>query len=137
MHADIARRWMVDALAREAHMSRSAFAAAFKATTGDTPLGYLDSWRMYRAKALLRDTSLSLQQIANQIGYQTGTALSRAFARHHDVAPGAGRRHHQTNTPIAAREGMALPGGGNGSKADTTNALAKQGAESQSAAAQS
>jgi AraC-like DNA-binding protein len=94
MHADIARRWTVDALAREAHMSRSAFAAAFKAKTGDTPLGYLDSWRMYRAKALLRDTSLSLQQIATQIGFaQTGTAPSRAFARHHGVTQGAWRRH--------------------------------------------
>jgi transcriptional regulator GlxA family with amidase domain len=44
MHTDIARRWTVDTLAREAHMSRSAFAAAFKAKTGDTPLGYLDSY---------------------------------------------------------------------------------------------
>jgi len=78
MHADLARTWTVDALAREAHMSRSAIAAAFKARTGDTPLGYLTSWRMYRAKALLRDTSLSLHEIASRVGYETGAALSAA-----------------------------------------------------------
>ena len=57
-------------------------------STGQPPIGTTPSTQVprYAGKA---------QQIASQIGYKTGTALSRAFARHHAVAPGAWRRHHQ------------------------------------------
>ncbi|MFI6697560.1 AraC family transcriptional regulator [Streptomyces sp. NPDC050509] len=92
MHADLAHPWTVDALARKAGMSRSAFAALFKEKAGDTPLGYLASWRMYRVKTLLRETPLSVQEIAVRVGYDTGTALSRAFLRREGVAPGAWRQ---------------------------------------------
>ncbi|MFJ2211946.1 AraC family transcriptional regulator [Streptomyces sp. NPDC101062] len=91
MHADLAHPWTVDALARKAGMSRSAFAALFKEKAGDTPLAYLASWRMYRVKTLLRETPLSVQEIAVRVGYDTGTALSRAFLRREGVAPGAWR----------------------------------------------
>lgn len=94
MHADLGRAWTVDTLAREAHMSRSAFAAAFKAKTGDTPLAYLTSWRIYRTKALLRDTTWSIHEIAAKVGYDTGTALSRTFTRHEGITPSAWRRQH-------------------------------------------
>ncbi|GAB2647112.1 AraC family transcriptional regulator [Saccharopolyspora gloriosae] len=92
LHADLAHPWTVDALARTAGMSRSAFAALFKEKAGDTPLGYLTSWRMYRAKTLLRETSLSVQEVAVRVGYHTGTALSRTFLRREGVSPGAWRR---------------------------------------------
>jgi len=95
MHGDMSRRWTVVELARVAGMSRSAFAAAFRAKAGDTPLGYLTSWRVYRAKALLRDTPLSVQEIAVRVGYDTGTALSRVFARHEGISPGAWRRNRR------------------------------------------
>ena len=95
MHADLARPWTVAELARIAGMSRSAFAAAFRAKAGETPLGYLTSWRLYRAKTLLRDTPLSVQEIAVRVGYDTGTALSRVFARREGVSPGAWRRNRR------------------------------------------
>jgi len=49
-------------------------------STGQPPIGTTPSTQVprYAGKA---------QQIASQIGYKTGTALSRAFARHHGVAP--------------------------------------------------
>jgi transcriptional regulator GlxA family with amidase domain len=47
---------------------------------------------MYRAKSLLRATPLSVQEIAVRVGYDTGTALSRAFVRTEGVAPGAWRQ---------------------------------------------
>ncbi|MFC0435142.1 AraC family transcriptional regulator [Kutzneria buriramensis] len=95
LHGDLARPWTVADLARLAGMSRSAFAAAFRAKAGDTPLGYLTSWRLYRAKTLLRDTPLSVQEIAVRVGYDTGTALSRAFTRHVGVTPGAWRKNRR------------------------------------------
>ena len=92
MHNDLACSWTVDSLASEAGMSRSAFAAAFRAKTGQTPLGYLTEWRMYRAKSLLRDTPLSLQEIAVRVGYDSGAAFSRVFTRREGTSPGAWRR---------------------------------------------
>ncbi|MEU7040547.1 AraC family transcriptional regulator [Streptomyces varsoviensis] len=92
LHEDLARPWTVDALARKAGMSRSAFAALFKEKAGDTPLGYLTAWRMYRVKTLLRESPLSVQEIAVRVGYDTGSALSRAFLRREGLSPGAWRQ---------------------------------------------
>jgi AraC-like DNA-binding protein len=93
MHADLARGWTVETLAREAGLSRSTFAATFKAVTGDTPLDYLTRWRMYRAKVLLSGSELSLMEVAERVGYETDTALSRAFRRSEGIAPGEWRRN--------------------------------------------
>jgi AraC-like DNA-binding protein len=92
MHGDLAHRWTLETLAREAGLSRSTFAATFKAVTGDTPIDYLTGWRMYRAKVLLRGSELSLMEIAARVGYETDTALSRAFRRFEGIAPGEWRR---------------------------------------------
>ncbi|MGS2586079.1 AraC family transcriptional regulator [Streptomyces hebeiensis] len=92
LHADLSRSWTVGELARTAGMSRSAFATLFKERTGDTPLSYLTTWRMYRVKVLLRETPLSVQEIAVRVGYDTGTALSRAFSKREGVSPGTWRK---------------------------------------------
>jgi AraC-like DNA-binding protein len=91
-HSRLEHPWTVEELAATAGMSRSAFAASFKRHTGDTPLGYLTGWRMYRAKVLLRDTSLSVQEIAVRVGYGTATALSRVFLSREGITPAAWRR---------------------------------------------
>lgn len=90
MHDDIARPWTVAQLARAAGLSRSSFALTFKAVVGDTPSNYLTQWRMYRAKALLRAGN-SLAQIASSVGYESESALSRAFKRAEGIAPGIWR----------------------------------------------
>src|ERR1700730_745215 len=54
MHSRLDRSWSIASLAREARMSRSAFALKFKAVLGQTPLKYLTQWRMYRAGAMIR-----------------------------------------------------------------------------------
>jgi transcriptional regulator GlxA family with amidase domain len=115
MHGDLAHPWTVAELARTAGMSRSAFAAAFRARTGDTPLGYLGAWRMYRAKVLLRETPLSVQEVAVRVGYDTGTALSRAFAHREGVAPGAWRRRADARS--GGRRTLPGPGGGDARRA--------------------
>ncbi|MEU4892561.1 AraC family transcriptional regulator [Streptomyces sp. NPDC044780] len=102
MHADLAHPWTVGELARTAGMSRSAFAVLFKEKAGDTPLSYLTAWRMYRVKTLLQETPLSVQEIAVRVGYDTGSALSRAFLRREGIAPGAWRQSRPAGRRVAA-----------------------------------
>jgi AraC-like DNA-binding protein len=90
MHSDIAHPWTVDQLARKAGLSRSNFAAAFKSIIGASPLEYLTNWRIYRAKALLRQ-GRGLAEVATNVGYESDTALSRAFKRLEGVSPGSWR----------------------------------------------
>jgi transcriptional regulator GlxA family with amidase domain len=51
-HAEPGRVWTVPELARHVSMSRSAFAARFRALVGDTPLDHLTQWRMVRAASI-------------------------------------------------------------------------------------
>ncbi len=81
MHADVGRRWTLDELAALGHMSRSAFAAAFKARVGTAPLTYLIEWRMSLARDALRSDTRSISELAAATGYESESAFSTAFRR--------------------------------------------------------
>ena len=68
----------VDELARQAGMSRSVFAAAFRDTVGSTPGQYLQEWRIGLAQQALR-RGRPLKAVAADVGYGSEAALSRAF----------------------------------------------------------
>lgn len=80
LHERPAHDWSLAAMAQVAGMSRSAFAAGFKAHTGDTPAGYLGKWRMSIAQTLLR-RGKSVNATADELGYQSAASFSRAFAQ--------------------------------------------------------
>lgn len=97
IHAEPARDWTVARLARESGQSRSAFAAAFTATLGQTPLAYLTRWRMTVAASLLRDTGLTIPAVAQRVGYRNPYAFATAFRRVTGASPGAERRRLRRN----------------------------------------
>jgi transcriptional regulator GlxA family with amidase domain len=88
MHEQPQAPWTVEALAEKVAMSRSAFAARFKAQVGDGPLGYLTRWRMQKASQLLQENHPTLAAVAESVGYETDAAFSKAFRRHMGMAPG-------------------------------------------------
>jgi AraC-like DNA-binding protein len=92
MHSQPARAWTLDALAREAGTSRSVLAERFQHLVGSAPMQYLTQWRMLLAGNLLSRSTAPLAQIAEQVGYQTDTAFSRAFRREFGMPPAAWRR---------------------------------------------
>lgn len=98
MHADPSRNWTLAQLAAEAHMSRSAFAEAFRSTVGMAPLQYLTRWRLYRAGHALRKQGVSISAAAVSAGYESDSAFVSAFKRLFGTTPA---RH------AAARSGMA------------------------------
>ena len=92
MHVGFDTSWSVESLAREALMSRSAFALKFKTVLGRTPLEYLTRWRMYKAAALIRSHDMSFSEVASAIGYGSESSFSRVFRREMGVAPREYRR---------------------------------------------
>lgn len=92
MHAEPAKAWTLDALAHAAHTSRSVLAERFMQLVGSAPMQYLTQWRMLLASNLLLRGNAPLARIAEDVGYQTDTAFSRAFRREFGVPPATWRR---------------------------------------------
>ena len=82
----------LEALAAECRLSRSHFARAFKVSTGHTPLRWLQMQRIVQAKALLLNTSFTLERIAAACGFSDASHLVRSFTAATGVSPGLWRR---------------------------------------------
>jgi len=92
IHEQPAARWTLETLSRRAAMGRSAFAERFHDVVGVTPLQYVTLWRMQDAKRLLTESQLSLEQISERVGYDSGASFSRVFTKTTGRTPGAYRR---------------------------------------------
>lgn len=84
--------WTVDALARIAALSRSAFSERFVPLLGTSPGRYVAQWRMQLAAELLRERRLTIAEIAAQLGYESDASFSRTFKRIMGEPPSALRR---------------------------------------------
>lgn len=83
--------WTLDSLAATAGMSRSRFAETFTQVVGQPPARYVAAFRITLAQqALLRGDGLD--RIAQQVGYGSAAALSRAFAAVSGSSPRVWRR---------------------------------------------
>ena len=92
MRSGLEKNWSVESLAREARMSRSAFALKFRTVLGQTPLEYLTQWRMHKAGALIRSDNTSFSEVASAVGYGSESSFRRVFRREMGVAPREYRR---------------------------------------------
>ena len=92
VHQRPEQSWTVASLAQRVGMSRSAFASRFTRLVGEPPLHYVTRWRMQKAAGLLREGRSTLAEIAEQVGYESETAFSKAFKRAVGSSPGAYRR---------------------------------------------
>ena len=73
------RDWNIDELCRSVGISRGYFQRNYKAQFGISCGEDIIQARMQRAKKLLADTTLTVQEIADQCGYKTPTHFMRQF----------------------------------------------------------
>ncbi len=92
LHARPEYPWTLDALGREAGLSRSALAERFTALVGEPPIQYLGRWRMQVAAGLLATTHDGIAAIGGRVGYASEAAFSRAFKKVTGVPPASWRR---------------------------------------------
>jgi len=59
---------------------------------------YLANWRMQVGAALLRDTASTVASVAQEVGYQSEAAFTRAFKRLVGKPPSLWRRQTQPYT---------------------------------------
>jgi AraC-like DNA-binding protein len=87
IHADLRQDWTIETLAQHAGMSRSSFAARFKAVVRQTPFDYLTQWRMYKASALIRNSARTISEASYTVGYDSESAFTKVFKRQLGMTP--------------------------------------------------
>jgi AraC-like DNA-binding protein len=91
MHADPLRPWSLAMLSAEAGASRSSLAKRFSGAMGCSPIQYLKRLRMLVAAKRLTERNVRIAAVAEEAGYESEAAFSRAFKRFAGCAPGKWR----------------------------------------------
>ena len=77
----------VSEVAEQVGMSDSGLSRSFKATYTMTPIEYITSLRMHRARKLLRTTRMSVKDVAIECGYYDISGFNRRFKAYTSMTP--------------------------------------------------
>ena len=88
VEANLNRDLGLNDLARLVGLSRFYFARAFKKTTQETPYQYLLRRRIDRAEQLLKESDMTVAEVATQVGFKDATRFIRTFRRLKGATPG-------------------------------------------------
>lgn len=92
MDAHLSRKISLSELAALAGVSTSHFARIFRESTGVAVHQRLTEMRLQRSEELLRDSSLTIAEIATLTGFADQSHLTRLFHRYRGIPPGTFRR---------------------------------------------
>ena len=107
----IDREHSVADLARRSLMSERSFSRRFLAETGTTPHRWLTQQRVLRARQLLEQTPLGIDEIARTCGFGTPAMLRHHFRKAIGVNPGDYRRTFHATAPVVALPGRSAIAG--------------------------
>lgn len=77
----------VDDFAKMSHLSKSRFIKAFKSATGYTPIEYRNICVIENAKWHLRNTSMTISEISNVLGFFNSSYFSTLFKKQEKLSP--------------------------------------------------
>jgi AraC family transcriptional regulator len=92
MAEHVAEEFSLDRLAAQAGLSRFHFQRLFKAATGVAPSRYHIDLRLNEARRLLRETKMSVIDVALEVGYANPSHFARLFRRETGLSPSDYRR---------------------------------------------
>ena len=82
----------IEDLAEKIHLNKSYFIRKFKSKFGVSPYKYLLDIKLNNAKILLKDTNLSIEEIATLSGFYSSSYFSSIFKREFEITPGNYRK---------------------------------------------
>ncbi|MCK3853839.1 MULTISPECIES: GlxA family transcriptional regulator [Pseudomonas] len=83
---------VIDEVARRFGFGVRNFKRRFKDATGHTPIGYLQTLRLERAKQMLESTRMTLDSITYAVGYEDSNSFRRLFQQRVGMLPAAYRK---------------------------------------------
>lgn len=89
------RRITIEELSRQHLINPTTLKAAFKAAYGTSLAAHIKRHRMERAAEMLRETGLSISEIAAAVGYESQSKFAAAFKNQFLVLPTAYRKQNQ------------------------------------------
>jgi AraC family transcriptional regulator len=92
MAEHLTEEFSLERLAAQAGLSRFHFQRLFKAATGVSPSRYQIDLRMSEARRLLRETRMSVVDVALEVGYANPSHFARLFRRETGLSPSDYRR---------------------------------------------
>jgi AraC family transcriptional regulator len=87
IEANLGERISLEAMAREAGVSRFHFARQFRLSTGESPMAYLRRVRIEQSKCILREGRTTMAGVAARLGFADQSHFTRTFERLVGVAP--------------------------------------------------
>lgn len=95
IHEHYHEKLTLEQLAALEHYNPSYYCEWFQKRTGQTPMTYIKKLRLNRAKELLSQTSLPVLRIAQEVGYEHQSTLTKIFQQEEKISPSAYRRNKQ------------------------------------------
>ncbi|MEO7767347.1 MAG: ATP-binding protein, partial [Ferruginibacter sp.] len=92
----------VEALSKALFMSRLVLYRKLIALTGITPLEYIRVVRIKRGAQLLRESQLTIAEVAYEVGYNDPKKFTKFFKQEFKMLPSVYRQTHKQNTSLQA-----------------------------------
>jgi AraC family L-rhamnose operon regulatory protein RhaS len=93
LHTHYERKITIEELTEEFHINRTTLADKFSDSTGISVMEYLIKLRVKMAAIMLRDTMLSVSEIAYRVGFNDITHFGRMFKKHMGYSPSEYRKN--------------------------------------------
>lgn len=102
IHINLGKKLDLSKIAEKLNALPDTLRKGFKRTYGYSILSYIREKRMQQAAILLKETSLPVQEIAWEVGYESAAGFNRIFSLHFGISPGEYRARSQTLPSISA-----------------------------------
>ena len=84
----------LDTIAENMYLSPFYISKIFKSETGDTPIRHLINIRLERARELLVQEEMSIQEVAAAVGYEDAYHFSKLFKKYYGKSPSQLRKEN-------------------------------------------
>jgi transcriptional regulator GlxA family with amidase domain len=101
------RQDIIAELVSRSGLPKRSFDRRFRAATGYAPLAYVQTLRIEEAKQLLETSSIPVEQVGREVGYEDAASFRRLFRRLSGLGPSDYRRKFQPPSIVQAQNQRA------------------------------